>query len=208
MKKSSFNLQTQNKNVDDRIVASLERISEVFRVLLWEQSKETGLSPIQIQTLIFLLGHSSNLCKITYLAREFNVTKPTISDTVRVLEEKKLVARLPDPDDTRSQTIQLTAPGRLVAEKTSGFADTLRKSIETIPEVHKSAVLLSLLNIINQLHLGGVIRIQRMCFACRFFDVRKNERNYCLLLKKPLDPDDLRLDCPEFEDKHTLSSSK
>lgn len=54
MKKSAFDIHNQNTNTDSKIIASLERIAQAFRVLLWNESKEFSLSPIQIQVLIFL----------------------------------------------------------------------------------------------------------------------------------------------------------
>ena len=40
MKYSSFNLDDQNQKIESRIVVALERISEAFRVLLWNESKD------------------------------------------------------------------------------------------------------------------------------------------------------------------------
>ena len=102
MKYSSFNLNEQNQKIESRIVVALERISEAFRVLLWNESKENSLSPIQIQILIFIYFHSHEKCKVGYLADEFNMTKATISDSVKVLLSKELVAKETDPIDTRS----------------------------------------------------------------------------------------------------------
>ena len=51
--KSSFDLKRQSTKIESKIVVALERISEAFRVLLWNESKENSLSPIQIQLLIF-----------------------------------------------------------------------------------------------------------------------------------------------------------
>ncbi|KXK41291.1 MAG: transcriptional regulator [Bacteroidetes bacterium OLB11] len=102
MKYSSFNLSTQNQKVESRIVVALERISEAFRVLLWNESKENSLSPIQIQILIFLYFHSLEKCKIGYLASEFNMTKATISDSVKVLFTKNLVTKEINHLDSRS----------------------------------------------------------------------------------------------------------
>ena len=90
MKYSSFNLNEQNQKIESRIVVALERISEAFRVLLWNESKENSLSPIQIQILIFIYFHSTEKCKVGYLADEFNMTKATISDSVKVLLSKEL----------------------------------------------------------------------------------------------------------------------
>lgn len=52
MSKSIFDPKNQIKDVSSKIVAGLERISEAFKVLLWEKAKALGLSPIQIQILI------------------------------------------------------------------------------------------------------------------------------------------------------------
>jgi DNA-binding MarR family transcriptional regulator len=111
MKKSAFDLSVQNKNIESKIVASLERISQAFRVLLWKESKEFSLTPIQVQVLIFLHNHSSEKRKITYLADEFNMSKATISDTIKTLEQKKLIKKIYEQIDTRSYIIDLTEKG-------------------------------------------------------------------------------------------------
>lgn len=36
---SVFNLDKQNSNLDNKIVAGLERLSQVFRILLWKKQK-------------------------------------------------------------------------------------------------------------------------------------------------------------------------
>lgn len=53
MSKSAFALTYQNQSTESKIVASLERISQAFRVLVWNESKGHSLSPIQIQVLFF-----------------------------------------------------------------------------------------------------------------------------------------------------------
>src|SRR5690554_4599506 len=120
MNLSDFDLSHQNQNTGSKIVASLERISQAFRVLLWKESKEYSLSPIQVQVLIFLLHHSDEKRKVSYLADEFNMTKATISDTVKTLENKGLSSKVHDLQDTRSYTIDLTTKGKEIAEKTAG----------------------------------------------------------------------------------------
>ena len=58
MDQSPFDPDEQNINLADKIVVALERISEAFRVLLWEESTKHGLSPIQVQILLFVKTHS------------------------------------------------------------------------------------------------------------------------------------------------------
>jgi hypothetical protein len=47
MENSPFNLDIQNSNTDSRIVAALERISQAFRILLWNESKNFHLPPFR-----------------------------------------------------------------------------------------------------------------------------------------------------------------
>src|SRR6218665_108299 len=102
MNKSDFDPIQQTQSIESKIVASLERISQSFRVLLWQESKAFSLSPIQVQVFIFLLHHSNEKRKVSYLADEFNMTKATISDTIKTLEQKKLISKEYEQHDTRS----------------------------------------------------------------------------------------------------------
>lgn len=198
MKYSSFNLNEQNQKIEGRIVVALERISEAFRVLLWNESKENSLSPIQIQILIFIYFHSVEKCKVGYLADEFNMTKATISDSVRVLLVKNLVSKETDPIDTRSYSLSLTTEGNKIAKKASYFASSLEQPIDELSEEHKTIMLNGLLKLIYDLNKSGIITIQRMCFTCSNYQVDKGI-HYCKLLKTQLAENELRVDCPEHE---------
>lgn len=195
---SSFNLTEQENKIESKIVVALERISEAFRVLLWNESKESSLSPIQIQILIFLLFHSSEKCKVGYLANEFNMTKATISDSVKTLMKKGMVEKIQDTQDTRSFGISLTTEGKAVANKASVFASSIEKPIESFSGEQKEAMLNGLLKLIHDLNSAGVITIQRMCFTCLNYKYESGE-HYCNLLKTKLKNTEIRVDCPEHD---------
>lgn len=199
MNKSDFDLIHQNQSTESRIVAALERISQAFRVLLWQESKEFSLSPIQVQVLIFLLHHSNEKRKISYLADEFNMTKATISDTVKTLEQKELITKEFELHDSRSYIIHLTKKGAETARKNSFFTREIRTPVDKLTAEEKNNLLLSLLRIIRHLNNTGVITIQRMCLTCRHYQFTENGQHYCKLLNQRLQPEELRLDCPEHE---------
>lgn len=198
MKNSSFNITEQNQKIESRIVVALERISEAFRVLLWNESKTYALSPIQIQILIFLHFHTLEKCKVSYLAEEFNMTKATISDSVKVLLAKDLVNKETDSSDTRSYSLTLTAEGKKIAKKASFFASSIEQPIESLTQEQKTIMLNGLLKLIYDLNQSGIITIQRMCFTCANYQFDGNH-HYCKLLKSQLAESELRLDCPEHE---------
>ena len=130
MDKSIFNTKTQQENLSNKIVVGLERVSEAFKVLLWEKAKTLGLSPIQIQILIFIAYHKQELSNVSHLAKEFNVTKPTISDAVKVLEKKDYITKAPSSTDNRSYSILLSAHGKKIVQTTNSFANPIKNEIE------------------------------------------------------------------------------
>lgn len=202
MENSPFNLDIQNSNTDSRIVAALERISQAFRILLWNESKNFSLTPIQIQVLIFLLNHSEEKRTVTYLAREFNITKATISDTIKTLTQKELITKEYLQEDTRSYFIHLTQKGKEIAQKTSLFAKELFSPIEKLNPEEKENLLLNLLGIIHHLQKAGIITLQRMCFTCiHYRSDHPGGKHFCNLLNIKLEATDLRIDCPEHEEK-------
>lgn len=196
--KTPFDLNQQNKKVESKIVVALERVSEAFRVLLWNESKENFLSPIQIQILIFLLFHSQEKCKVSYLAQEFNMTKATVSDSVKLLLQKGLIEKFLDPVDTRSYTIGLTNIGKKSAEKSTNFAFAIEKPLSSLSEEQKEIMLSGLLKLIYELNRTGIITIQRMCFTCAYYS-NENGKHFCKLLQSKLTTNELRIDCPEHE---------
>ncbi len=197
---SVFDLSIQQDNVDFKIIVALERISESFRVLLWEEAKKYGLSPIQIQILIFSNYHKEEHCKVGYLAKEFNLTKATISDSVRVLLKKELIEKSIDPEDSRSYSISLTNEGKTIADDAGRFTNPLLSSLSELDASSKSSLLNNLLSTIHHLIRADVIDIQRMCQTCRFLELR-GEKLHCSFLNQELKPKDLRIDCPEHEEK-------
>lgn len=198
MDESVFDPQAQISNPDLKIIASLERLSEGFRVLLWEKAKVMGISPIQIQILIFIQFHGDEKCKVSFLAQEFCLTKPTVSEAVKSLEQKGFIERQTEITDTRSHTIHLTEAGKSVVAQTANFANPMLGSIADLPSDEKGVLLEQLLAVVGQLQRAGIISMQRMCFSCRFYQ-KNGDGHFCRFLNKSLKNRELRLDCGEFE---------
>lgn len=198
MNDSVFDPQAQISNPDLKIIASLERLGEGFRALVWEKAKVLGISPIQIQILIFVHFHNDEKCKVSYLAQEFHLSKPTISEAVKSLEQKGFIVRQPEMTDTRSHTIHLTEAGRSTVAQTAYFANPMLSSLSKIPINDKGILLEQLLRIIGQLQQEGIISRQRMCFSCRFYQ-KNGDGHFCQFLNVALKNTELRVDCGEFE---------
>ena len=198
MEKSIFDIEVQNTHLDSKIIVALERISEVFRVLLWQEGKELGLSPIQIQLLIFIALHEAKYCKVSYLAQEFQVSKPTISDAVKVLEQKGLIEKIADTNDTRSYHIILSAKGREITPKLALFSNTIQSALAPMPTNQKNELWQSLLSIMVFLQKSELVSLQRMCFNCANYQNRQG-LHFCNMLQTNLQNEDIRIDCNEHQ---------
>jgi DNA-binding MarR family transcriptional regulator len=199
---SAFNPANHLINVDAKIVASLEKISEVFRVLLWAEAKEHRVSPIQLQLLIFLKYHPLTAHRrIAFLAREFNLTKATISDSMRVLEEKGLVLRSDDITDSRGYNFSLTEKGEQLTASVENFTGPLDGAIAALTPQQKEYLLSSVLDLIYRLNQMGIISTQRMCFNCYYYEGDRATSHFCNLVQAPLAYDSIRFECPEHKMK-------
>jgi DNA-binding MarR family transcriptional regulator len=206
---SAFNPERHITNVDYKIVAALEKISEVFRVLLWTEAKEHKLSPIQMQLLIFIKYHSADKQRrIASMAREFNLTKATISDSIKVLEQKGLIKRSDDALDSRSFNFSLTDQGMKLTGMIENFTLPLDGAIATLSSQQKDQFLMSVLDLIFRLNQNGIISTQRMCYTCFYYDGDRQQNHHCNLMQKPLAVDELRIECPEHVMKEKLFGNK
>ena len=200
---SLFDPSAQHHDVDARIVAALERLSQVFRVRLREEARRRNLSPIQAQFLVYLLHHDVELRRVSQLAREFDLTQATVSDAVASLETKGLLRREQWPEDQRVVTLRLTPEGDELATSLSNWADPIREHVEGFSQGERETAMGFLMELAGSLQRSGLITVARMCVTCRFFrrDVRPGEASphHCGLLNVPLGGSDLRVDCPEHE---------
>lgn len=193
----SFDPKTQEKDLTSKLVVGLERFSEVFRVLLWEKAKESGLSPIQIQILLFLRFHDQSMANVSTLSIEFNMKKPTISDAVKALFAKGLIEK-EVAEDARAYTILLSKEGMSLTDSLQAFDNPLRDAIGSLDQTEKAALHSALAKTIFNLNQNGILQQQRMCFGCRFYE-SKSDQHYCHYIKKELREHEIRLDCNEYQ---------
>jgi DNA-binding MarR family transcriptional regulator len=204
---SVFEPSSQHGDVDKKIVASLERLSQVFRVLLRGEAQGRSLSQTQALFLVHLLHHGPALRRVSQLAWEFDLTWATVSDAVSSLEEKRLIRREPWPHDRRVTTLCLTPTGEHTAQELAAWANVVEEHLMDHSSEEKEVVMRFLMGLIGSLQKSGLITVARMCVTCQFFrpiaHPGESSSHHCALLDVPLSGSDLRTDCPE----HKLAAS-
>lgn len=189
-------LAVRKEGIDLKIVAALERISQALKTLAWIKSKEILLNPIQIQLLIFLLHHSEMNNRVSTLAREFNITNASISDTISSLEQKQLIIKAYNKDDPRNFVVKLTYEGQRTAKEATSYTDELLFAVKKLPASVKKKMFSVLGDIIFELHNSGIVPVQRMCLTCKHYN-RSGQGHYCNLLDRKLIAEELKIDCKD-----------
>ena len=179
--------------MDLHLAQLLERVGEVGRALRWKRAAESDLSPLQLRILGFIHDHPNETVGVARLADELQVSRPTISDSVKVLADRNLLLRKADKHDGRSHALKLSAKGKKRAADASPLVD----SVAGLSAASKEAMLLSLLGILENLFRSGDLHVQRMCWTCVHYDGDRMDQHRCRLLEKTLAIVELRTDCPE-----------
>lgn len=205
--KSIFNHKYQHSDLDSKLVLAFERISQVFRILLWEQTKKHNLSPIQTQILIYLNHQPESERNVSTLAQRLNITKATVSDAVKSLVEKKLVLKKVDNQDARFYGLDLTEKGHELVKKIEIWGHQVKENFNGLSERDKEELFEVLLKLLIRFEDKGIINRNRICFSCKHFKrskKNKKELYFCQLLNKPLQTEELRVDCLEHQLSETL----
>lgn len=108
------------QNIDHQLVRAIARLTQICRALQIQDGKSSGLSPIQVQILIYLDQHPGTNHTLSDLVMEFHSTKASLSESVQNLLVKKLISKKPGKADRRSQLISLTSRGKKLAHKVRG----------------------------------------------------------------------------------------
>jgi len=122
----------QDQKTDHALYTVLDRIGNLIRAQEWTLGKRHGLQPIQLRMLYYLgicNQYSNTPSGVTdYL----QLTKGTVSQSLKVLENKGYIEKQTDPSDKRQVHLLLTESGRALFDQLP--PDLLRLVDEKVDE--------------------------------------------------------------------------
>ena len=143
-----------NPNKYSEIMSSVRKIVRAVNLESKRVEKTFGISIPQLLTLKFLneeVGYKSSMKAIKEM---LSLNASTVTGIVDRLEQKGLVARLPDPKDKRSTPIVLTSKGSgLLINTKESLHEKISKSLDKISEEEYQDILVSFETIINFLNI-------------------------------------------------------
>ena len=99
----------------------VKQVELAVRARLDEALRPVPVTALQY-TALTVLERRADL-STAQLARNAFVTDQSAADMVRVLEERGLIERVPDPEDRRRRVLRLTGPGRELLDRVRGDVD-------------------------------------------------------------------------------------
>ncbi len=188
----------ERRHLDQKVVAAVDRLGRALRLARQDVATKLGLSVLQLQLVEHLdvLGTR----RVGQLAKEFDVSQPTISDALSNLEGKGIIARTPDPADGRATVVSLAPTGVEMANRIDDELVGLIEGVRLVGDADQATTLFGLLSEIRRMQQLGVISINRSCLSCAHYEPPGGTQSArCHLLDERLDRSDLRVDCPDHE---------
>jgi DNA-binding MarR family transcriptional regulator len=190
----------RHPSLDSKIVGALDRAGEALGVLARRAAAAHDLSVTQMRVLAWLYAGPPPKALTNELARELDVSGPTVSDALAALRRKGLVERSTDPADRRRQRLQLTASGHSVGAAVSRWTAPAEVATSGIPQDDGEALLSVLLDVLMRMEAAGLISVTRTCTTCAYFSRDKETGHpvlHCGYFGETLRPSDLRVDCAQ-----------
>ncbi|GEM_PF-304333 len=112
------------------LLTRLGRLNEQF---LTENHGRHACTSAEAAVLMLLANHDSEAVSPTFIGEWIVQTSGGLTATLRRLEERGWIRRLPDPDDGRGRLVALTPSGSIAHD--SLFADLLNRYSQVFAEV-------------------------------------------------------------------------
>lgn len=193
-------MKTTLSSTTSQIYEYSERITNLLRAEAWKVSATYALQPIQLQMLHYLSICNRYSNTPVAVSEYFQLTKGTVSQSLKVLEARGYVEKQPDPKDGRSVHLLVSATGAVLLAQywpplllhSAAQLLTAEEQEQIRQTLH---ILLIKLQAVNQQQCFGI------CATCRYHQ-RETENYRCGLTGEVLLPNEIELICREHEPLH------
>ncbi len=174
-----------------------ERLNNLLRMEVRASGLKYGLLPVQIEALNYLTRCNRYSDTPQAVTEYLGLTKGTVSQTLKVLEQKGFVRKQHDMVDKRITHLAPTTKGKKLIEQSfstkslaSALARTNSLRVEKFEETLRS--------ILRKMQHINDRKTFAACHTCRFHK-RHGKRYMCGLTQEPLSEREIQLICREHE---------
>lgn len=194
-----FDPQHRKENRSARIGMSLFRMSQAIKKVTQAESDTLGLSPVQIQALLFAAHTRSDVATVGNFANTIGTTHVTAVKILNGLVKRELMSKSQKAEDRRVTLLSLTSKGREIVNKLDNWGHLLEDALRLIPEELLANFEIGLGSIISTLQKEGHLVVSEPCLGCIHFLPNTGEAaepHYCKLIQKYLTHEATLQECP------------
>lgn len=199
-----FDPQHRKDNRSARIGMALFRMSQAIKKVTQAESDTLGLSPVQIQALLFAAHTRSDVATVGNFANTIGTTHVTAVKILNGLVRRGLINKSQKAEDRRVTLLSLTSMGREVVNKLDNWGHLLEEALQPISEELLTHFETGLGSIISTLQKKGYLVVSEPCIGCIHYLPNAGDKaapHYCKLIQKYLTHEATLQECPE----HTSS---
>jgi DNA-binding MarR family transcriptional regulator len=175
----------------------IERLGNLVRADVRAVCHGQGVRPVQLEALSYLSQCNRYSDTSQAVAEYLGLTKGTVSQTLKVLEDKGLLLKRDDKHDKRVVHLKPTARGRrLVAQAIP--SESVATGIGSLPASEQREMAEVLQRLLSTLQQANGLKTFAPCHTCRFNQQREGGY-FCALTQEPLADDDVSLLCREHQ---------
>ncbi len=175
----------------------LERLSNLFRIEMRTFGLKFGLQPVQIEALTYLTQCNRYSDTPQAVGEYLGLTKGTVSQTLKVLEQKGFLRKQQDKQDKRVVHLAPTVKGRKLIQQSFPA-----KGLEAALKLTSSVKVRELEEVLRSTLRGMQYHNKRKTFAacqtCRFNEPQVKGA-VCGLTQEPLSVQEIQLICREHQ---------
>jgi DNA-binding MarR family transcriptional regulator len=175
----------------------LERLGNLIRSQARRASDAFDLQPVHLNTLHYLSICNRYSDTLLALSEYLGQTKGTTSQTIKLLEQRKLITKKPDPVDGRVTHLKLTASGKKIVLN-SWPSPILKAAEDAFPIDQQDALRDHLKDLLHTCQTVNEQKTFAVCHSCRHNEKRA-EGYFCRLTQEPLSTEDVTRICREHE---------
>ena len=175
----------------------IERLGNLVRADVRAVCHASGVRPVQLEALHYLTQCNRYSDTPQAVAEYLGLTKGTVSQTLKVLEEKGLLKKRSDPGDKRVVHLTPTASGRRLVERVVP-SDLLAMGVGRLSKSEQKATGEALRLLLRSVQKANSLRTFAPCHSCRF-NQKIDDGYLCELTQESLTADDVVLICREHQ---------
>lgn len=172
----------------------LERLSSLTRAWFREHPSLSELQPTQFSALMYLARCNRYSDTPLAVAEYLGLTKGTVSQSLKILENKGFICKVQDDRDKRSVHLELTKSARLLVESVMPPAFLVSAEMGMGKRARELERLL--IELLQEIQRAEDVSSFGLCGSCRHHEV-SDEGEFCDLTGQPLAEQEFDLICVE-----------